>query len=490
MLFNSYIFIFLFLPLSLLGYFLFNHYKKPNCAKFFLVCMSLWFYAYFHLSYLFIILASIGFNYACHLLLVKKKHPKLTLLLGIVGNIGILCYFKYFRFLLENINSLFHAEFSLPDILLPLGISFFTFQQIGFLVDTAKGSAEKESLLDYTLFVVFFPQLIAGPIVSHEEMLPQFKDPSRNSFRFDSFYQGIRIFVLGLTKKVLLADTFGLAVNWGFQHYTQLNSLETFLVILFYTFQIYLDFSGYCDMARGIGKLFNIEIAVNFLSPYKSANIMEFWDRWHITLTRFFTRYLYIPLGGSRKGTLRTYLNVMIVFLISGLWHGAGWTFIFWGCLHGLLNILTRLWKKLKRHLSLPANRVTHTVAVLLTFSFIMCAWTFFRADTLSQAFSMLHNLFAFEGVSLHTQLTESFQLPEFFYVMKFFGLTSLPFASCYCMILFLLVSAVLIFFCKNIYETEKSHTPGILGTVSLTVLFVWCVLSLSGVSTFLYFNF
>lgn len=490
MLFNSYIFIFMFLPISLLGYFLFNHYKKITCAKAFLVCMSLWFYAYFHVSYLFIILASIVFNYTCHLLLVKQVRPKLTLFLGIAGNIGILCYFKYFRFLLENINLLFHAEFSLPDILLPLGISFFTFQQIGFLVDTSRGSMTKESFLDYTLFVVFFPQLIAGPIVSHEEMLPQFKDLSRKAFRFDSFYMGIRIFVLGLAKKVLLADTFGQAVYWGFSHYAQLNSMECFLVILFYTFQIYLDFSGYCDMARGIGQMFNIEIAVNFLSPYQSANIMEFWDRWHITLTRFFTRYLYIPLGGSRKGTLRTYLNVMLVFFLSGLWHGAGWTFIFWGCLHGIANILTRIWNKLKARLALPSNRITKSIAVLLTFFFIMGAWTFFRADSLSQAFSMLQRVFSFQGGELHTQLTEVFQLSEIFYIMKFFSLDSLPFASLYCMLLFLIVTVVLIFFCRNLYETEKKHTPGVLSTISLSVLFVWCVLSLSGVSTFLYFNF
>ena len=490
MLFNSYIFLFVFLPVSLLGYFLLNHFKKTECAKFFLVCMSLWFYAYFHVSYLAIILSSILFNYICHLLLVKKIRPKLTLVLGIAGSIGILCYFKYFRFLLENLNLLLHADFSLPDILLPLGISFFTFQQIGFLVDTAKGGIRQENFLDYTLFVVFFPQLIAGPIVSHEEMLPQFKDPSRKSFRFDHFYQGIRIFVLGLAKKVLLADTFGQAVNWGFGNHTLLSSMETFLVILFYTFQIYFDFSGYCDMARGIGKMFNIQIPVNFLSPYKSANILEFWDRWHMTLTRFFTKYVYIPLGGSRKGTLRTYVNVLIVFFVSGLWHGAGWTFVLWGCLHGILSILTRIWKRFRQRLSLPSNRVTHAAAVLLTFSFIMLAWTVFRADSLSQAFAMLRNMFSFQGVGLHKQLTEVFQLSEFFYVMKFFGLTALPFSARYCMILFILIAVFFIFFCKNLYETEEKSTPKVIKTVILSVLFVWCVLSLSGVSTFLYFNF
>ena len=188
---------------------------------------------------------------------------------------------------MDNVSHLFHADISLPDILLPLGISFFTFQQIAFLVDSPK--AGRQSPLDYALFVTFFPQLIAGPIVSHEEMLPQFKDTARKQIQAENVYMGLRLFVLGLAKKVLLADTFGRAVNWGFQNYTILNGLNTFVAILFYTFQIYFDFSGYCDMARGIGRLFNIEIPVNFLSPYKSKNITEFWDRWHITLSRFFT---------------------------------------------------------------------------------------------------------------------------------------------------------------------------------------------------------
>lgn len=324
MLFNSYIFIFLFLPIALFGYYLLNYTKRYEAAKLFLSGMSLFFYAYFRVQYLGIILCSIALNYLCHLLLLKTPRKKAVLAGGVLGNLFVLFYFKYFDFLLENINGLFHTDFTLPGILLPLGISFFTFQQIAFLADTAQGSVSRQTVMDYALFVTFFPQLIAGPIVSHEEMLPQFQDISRKHFDYEDFYMGLRLFVLGLGKKVLLADTFGIAAGWGFQNYTSLDGLNTFLVILFYSFQIYLDFSGYCDLARGLGLMFRIKIAVNFLSPYRSANIMEFWDRWHITLTRFFTRYLYIPLGGNRKGKLRTYLNIMIVFLCSGVWHGAG----------------------------------------------------------------------------------------------------------------------------------------------------------------------
>lgn len=507
MLFNSYIFIFLFLPISLAGYFLLNKAKHYEPAKWFLTGMSLWFYAYFNISYLGIILFSMALNYLCHILMLRQVRIRLVLTLGILGNLAILFYFKYFSFLIENINHLFHIDSVVPDILLPLGISFFTFQQIGFLIDTARGGVSRQSASDYALFVAFFPQLTAGPIVSHEEMLPQFQDASKKQFCFANFYMGLRIFVLGLAKKVLLADTFGIAANWGFQHYASLDALNTLLVILSYAFQLYLDFSGYCDMARGLGLMFNIRIAVNFLSPYKAANIKEFWDRWHITLSRFFTRYLYIPLGGSRKGALRTCINIMIVFLCSGIWHGAGWTFLLWGLMHGLLNVLTHIWLKAKETIRLKSarsspdilhkwkKRLLHGVSVLFTFCFVTLAWVFFRADSAQQAVCMIKNLFPVLGDTPHgfqvqKDISGAFQLPEIFYVLKFFRLDALPLSSCYCMLLFIAAAIFLIFFRKNLSETEESHKPCLLSTVSLSVLFVWCVLSFSGVSTFLYFNF
>lgn len=490
MLFNSYIFIFTFLPLAFVGYFLLNRLQQYTTAKLFLTAMSLWFYAYFHISYLGIILVSIILNYICHLLLTRQFHPKAVLILGLLGNIGILFYFKYFRFVLENINHLFSSQISLPEILLPLGISFFTFQQIAFLIDTAAGKVSRQPLTDYMLFVTFFPQLIAGPIVSHEEMLPQFQDLSLKKPCAENCYKGFQIFVLGLTKKVLLADTFGQAVNWGFQNYTMLNSLETILVILFYTLQIYLDFSGYCDMARGIGYLFNIKLPVNFLAPYRSVNILEFWDRWHITLTRFFTRYLYIPLGGSRKGFLRTCINVMIVFLVSGIWHGAGWTFIFWGLLHGFATVLTRCFHQIKQKLALPHCRLARIPAGILTFVFTALAWTFFRADTIGQAVEMLKTAFSFTGSTIRTNLSACFQLPEFFYVMKFFRLNTLPYAAYYCMLLLGAAAILFTFFCPSLCEAKAQRRPSLPATFGLSFLFVWCVLSLSSVSTFLYFNF
>lgn len=480
-----------------MGYFLLNRAKKYQGAKLFLVGMSLWFYACFHLSYLWIILCSIAVNYVCHLLLTRRFYVKWTTAAGIFLNLGILFYFKYFDFVLENINSLLHSNFTLTGVLLPLGISFFTFQQIAFLVDTAKGLAGRQNFPDYALFVTFFPQLIAGPIVSHEEMLPQFQDISQKRLSAENFYLGLRIFVLGLSKKVLLADTFGRAVNWGFEFYMVLDGLNTFLVALFFTLQLYFDFSGYCDMARGIGYMFNIRIPVNFLSPYKSANILEFWDRWHITLTRFFTKYVYIPLGGNRKGTLRTCLNVLLVFCISGIWHGAGWTFVVWGLLHGSLSVLTRLWHRIKQRLTDAClwtqvfyRKWVHFIikgfCVFLTFLFLSASWVLFRADNLSQAGTMLKSM-----TSLHrTSLYVFFQVPEIWYVLKFLKLDTLPYATYYSMIIVTVLALLLIFFCRNLYEDEKICKPKILDGLWMSALSVWCVLSLSEVSTFLYFNF
>lgn len=496
MLFNSYIFIFLFLPLCLAGFFLLNHIRKYSFAKLFLVGMSLWFYAYFQISYLWIILFSIIINYVCHKLIVKQIYPKITFVCGLFLNIGLLFYFKYFDFVIDNINYALKTDFNTLGLLLPLGISFFTFQQLAFLVDTYKGKVAEQNIVDYALFVTFFPQLIAGPIVNHDEMLPQFQDLSKKHFQAENFYKGLHIFFRGLAKKVLLADVFGQAVNWGFQYYTLLDGLNSLLVILFYTIQIYLDFSGYCDMARGIGYLLNISIPVNFLSPYKSRNILEFWDRWHMTLTRFFTRYVYIPLGGNRKGTFRTYLNVFIVFLISGIWHGAGWTFILWGIMHGILSVVTRMWHKCKSRfrLTLPEKHFlkgpANILSIILTFFFVAFAWAFFRAENIGQAATMVSNVFSFEGNKVFLELASFFQIPEFWYVIKFLGLHNYPLGYYYCFILFMAAAIVIIFFSKNLYETEEKMKPGFWDALFTAFLAVWSTLSLSGVSTFLYFNF
>ena len=289
MLFNSYIFVLVFLPLCMIGYFGCSHFGKGTYGQVFLLGMSLWFYGYFHVEYLFIIVFSILCNYGFYVLLGRSSgsgRRKRLLAGALVLDVGILFYYKYFNFFLENVNGIFGRNFALTSILLPLGISFFTFQQLSFVIDAYKGEVPAYRFLDYACFVTYFPQLIAGPIVTHDELIPQFMDEERKRFRWDNFVRGIYLFVLGLSKKVLIADTFGNGVNWGFANIGELDSTNGFLVMLFYTIQIYFDFSGYCDMAVGLGRMMNLELPLNFHSPYRAASITEFWDRWHMTLTR------------------------------------------------------------------------------------------------------------------------------------------------------------------------------------------------------------
>ena len=346
MLFNSYIFIFIFLPAVLLGWYGLNRCRQYKLANLFLAGMSLWFYGYFNVYYLAIILSSICLNYILSFLLTlvpadsPRSRPlyRIGLWTGVFLNLGILFYFKYYDFFIENINYAFHTDYTLKHILLPLGISFFTFQQLSFVIDRCLGKSEHYSFLNYITFVTFFPQLIAGPIVLYKEMIPQFEDISRRRFDVSSFSRGICLFVLGLSKKVLLADTFALVVNYGFAQTFSLDSVSTVAVILSYTFELYFDFSGYSDMATGLGKMFNIELPVNFNAPYRSCSIKEFWQRWHITLSRFFITYVYIPLGGSRKGRARMLLNTFLVFLLSGLWHGAACRDCWW---YGIISVLS-----------------------------------------------------------------------------------------------------------------------------------------------------
>lgn len=257
---------------------------------------------------------------------------KMIFLIGLIFNLGLLGYFKYMDFFIENVNLIFKTDFTLRNILLPLGISFFTFQQISFITDVYKARGGiTYSFLEYAVYVTYFPQLVAGPIVTHDMLVPQLQDENRKHINFDYMSKGIALFTLGLAKKVLFADIFGNYVNLAYRDVYGLNTLTAFFAMLAYTFQIYFDFSGYSDMAIGLGWMMNIDLPVNFDSPYKALSVTEFWRRWHMTLTAFFTKYVYIPLGGNRKGTIRTYINIFIVFLFSGLWHGAGWTFVLWG---------------------------------------------------------------------------------------------------------------------------------------------------------------
>ena len=485
MLFNSYIFILIFIPLCLLGYYLFNYFKLRLPAQIVLLGMSLWFYGYFNYRYLPIIIASILINYFFYVFIGKErdkgKSAKALMIIGVIINLGILGFFKYTDFFIDTVNQIFKSNIPLLKIVLPLGISFFTFQQISFIVDAYRGQVGKYKFIYYASFVAFFPQLIAGPIVTHDELIGQFMDENKKKFNFDNLVKGIYLFTIGLSKKVLIADVLGAVVNYGYVAPERLNSGSAWIVILCYTLQIYFDFSGYCDMAVGLGKMFNIDLPFNFDSPYKSTSITEFWDRWHMTLTRFFTRYIYIPLGGNRKGLARTCLNIFIVFLLSGFWHGAGYNFILWGVLHGVFSIVTRLFKS-RVKIKIPP------LGLLITFLFVNITWVFFRADSIPLALSVLKTAFSFKFAPIDPIIINAFRTPELTQLLAFVDLEEklpniIPFG-------FLYVSTAIALLPCNSKKMFEKFKPNVLTLIFTTILFIWSFLSLSGVSTFLYFNF
>lgn len=406
MIFSSWQFILLFLPTSFFIYFWLNHRRLIIAGKVWLVAASLFFYAYWDIKYLPLILGSIFLNFAIGTGLAQthqntlhgaqKPHRnvnrKVVLATGIVANLLLLGYYKYTDFLLGNINTIFGTNFELPHILLPLAISFFTFTQIVYLVDSYRGETAEYDLLNYSLFVTFFPHLIAGPIVHHQQLMPQFASRWTLARRYSNILKGLFIFSIGLFKKVVIADCFAVWANTGFDSGQSLGFFAAWATSLSYTFQLYFDFSGYCDMAIGASLLFNIWLPINFNSPYKALDIQDFWRRWHITLSNFLRDYLYIPLGGNRHGEYRTYLNLFITFVLGGLWHGATWMFVIWGAMHGAALVILRFWRSFGR--PLPP-----VLAWITTFMFVNVAWVFFRAKTLDDALRVLRGMFDFQTI-------------------------------------------------------------------------------------------
>jgi alginate O-acetyltransferase complex protein AlgI len=392
MIFSSPKFILLFLPIAFLGYFYLNRIRLVLAGKAWLVAVSLFFYAYWNIAYLPLLVGSILFNFAIGTALAPNPDKparfsrRLVLAFGIIGNLGLLGYFKYADFLIDNINAAFDIGFISPHLLLPLGISFFTFTQIAYLVDSYRGEAREYDFLNYALFVTFFPHLIAGPILHHGEMMSQFKSRWTLVMRYRNIALGLFIFSIGLFKKVVIADTFAVWANAGFEGGETLDFFSAWGTSLSYTFQLYFDFSGYCDMAIGAALLFNIWLPINFNSPYQALDIQDFWRRWHMTLSRYLRDYLYIPLGGNRCSTPRVYLNLMATFILGGLWHGASWMFVLWGAFHGLALVIHRAWSGF-------GLRMPRAMAWLLTFNFINLTWIFFRADTLESALRIIRGM-------------------------------------------------------------------------------------------------
>lgn len=494
MLFNSYIFVLLFLPSALLVYFAFNNYGWHKAALWSLTIMSFIFYAYNNVKYVCVLGISIVINWIIANLLLqtsetelpktkKRYNRKWILQIGILINVGSIFYYKYLNFFMENINRLCAADFRLQNIILPLGISFFTFQQISYLVDSYRGETRGYTFTEYAAFVSFFPQLVAGPIVLHNEIIPQLRDKNRKRFKQENFAHGIYIFATGLFKKVLIADTFGKAVSWGWSNIETMTSLEILIVMLSYTFQIYFDFSGYCDMAVGIGRMFNMEFPINFNSPYKSYSVLEFWKKWHITLTRFLRNYIYYPLGGSKKGKLHTYVNILVVFLISGIWHGANWTFILWGGAHGFAQILNRIFKNIW-------DRCNPVFQWICTFGFINIMWLFFRADNIKQAVILIKRMAAMDTLTINNKLYDTFMLEEIKALEEY--VRPLSYLREHIPGLYMWIAlAGALFICLNMENLHvKKFKQTFFTAFQTVIMLVWSIISFAGVSIFLYFNF
>ena len=406
MLFNSAEFLFLFLPFTIITFLTLAKRFGNEAAILGLVGCSLFFYGWWNPIYLVLLICSMGFNYYLGRIISKRADKKL-LIIGISVNLFAIAYFKYTGFILENVNSITSSDFSAGDIILPLAISFFTFQQIAYLVDSYKGITKEYSILHYALFVSFFPQLIAGPIVHHRDMLPQFERSRRYRLNASDVGIGITIFAIGLFKKTVLADGVSVYANPVFNLAEQGEAIDFFAAwggALAYTFQLYFDFSGYSDMAIGIARIFGIILPLNFYSPYKAANISEFWRRWHMTLSQFLRDYVYIALGGNRKGKISRYSNLLITMLLGGLWHGAGWNFVIWGGLHGTYLVINHSWQFILHRNSaahIQNSSLYRYFAWFLTMLAVIIGWVFFRATSLDGALTIIQGMIGLNGISL-----------------------------------------------------------------------------------------
>lgn len=405
MLFSSLEFL-IFLPCTLLGFFLFGRYASHQVANIWLIFASLFFYGWWNPKYLLLIIPLIFINYFFALLIHEKK-SKPVLTIGVVFNLAVLGYFKYANFFIDNFNKLAATDIYFYKVMLPLGISFFTFQKIAYLVDMYRGEVKEHNFIKFTLFVLFFPQLIAGPIVHHKEIIPQFADKKTYRFNYENISVGLTIFIIGLFKKVAIADQAGVYVSPVFNAAVsggQITILEAWSAALCYSFQLYFDFSGYTDMAIGAARMFGIVLPLNFNSPYKSFSIIEFWRRWHMSLSRFLRDYVYIPLGGNRHGEPRRYLNLFLTMFLAGIWHGAGWTFVLWGTLHASYLVINHFYHDLAERNNFKLfTGIRKFMALPVTFILVVIGWVIFRAADLHSAFVVLYKMVDFKTISHHS---------------------------------------------------------------------------------------
>jgi len=460
MLFNSYEFILLFLPAALMC-----HYgalrvgARPD--RVLLLIASAVFYSFAGGRFLAYLAVSVALTYALAAAVARSDGRRRTawLSLSVALNVGALAVAKYCDFFIANVNLLFQTDLRLLHLVAPLGISFFTFSQIAFVIGVSRGEVVRMTFLDYALYVLYFPKLLMGPIAgpaAFSEQLDALRGPD-----WKGICGGMQRFFFGLFKKVVFADAFARTAAYGFGCEDALSSLDVAVTALAYTFEIYFDFSGYTDMAIGVSRMFGIGLPENFDSPYRALSVRDFWKRWHLTLTGFLTKYVYFPLGGSRKGAVRTYANILIVFLVSGLWHGANWTFVAWGALHGVLMVRDRLMER-------RDAKVPRLIRWGLTFGLTNLLWLLFRSKDLAQFSSLMRSLFSFR-LTLDPVLTHTVVDPLPLWAL-------LPVAFLFCVAL-----------PNNARRVFRPTVAGLLLTVAVAV---WGLCSIGGSSTFVYFNF
>lgn len=481
--FNSYLFIFVFLPAVFVLYFLANKIQQQY-GKLVLIFASMVFYAYAGKISCIFLIVSIAVNYLFVMLIKRKIWKKVFLWLPVLINVGLLLYFKYINFIIGNINTLFKMDYAIKELVLPLGISFFTFQQIAYLVSVYREELEGSGITDYLVYILYFPKLLMGPLMEPADFLMELNEPDRGKINWEHVAEGLKIFSFGLFKKALLADTFASAVAWGYANVDSSTAADWLLIMLFYTFEIYFDFSGYSDMATGVSRMLNITLPVNFDSPYMAGSIRDFWRRWHISLTKFLTKYIYIPLGGNRKGELFTYLNVMVVFLVSGIWHGANWTFILWGVLHGMLSVLERIMGRYKKKFIEP-------VKWFCTFGCVNLLWLLFRSDSVGQWKMLLKKIFFFKDTAISDGLLYVFHIPE---TVLFNSLPCIAKFSSnihgWWMFVFLILSFGICLIPENNYKKMGEGGGNLLSACLAAAACVWSILCLGTESVFVYFNF
>jgi alginate O-acetyltransferase complex protein AlgI len=512
MLFNSYEFILLFVPVTFAGFYLLGA-LGGRVAVGWLCLASFFFYAYWHPSYVVLLTASVVLNFAAGRKLAElhraaDARTRPLLIAAVAGNLAALAYFKYTNFVVDNAAALVGIDFAIAAIVLPIGISFYTFQQIAYLVDAAHGRHGRGSFLDYCLFVSFFPQLIAGPIVHHGEVLRQFASPLVYRRDPTNIAAGITFFVIGLFKKVVIADTmagFSTPVFVAAAQGAQPTLIESWGAAFAYTLQLYFDFSGYSDMAIGLGLLFNIRLPVNFNSPYKATSIVDFWRRWHVTLSRFLRDYLYVALGGNRRGPRRRYVNIFLTMLLGGIWHGAGWTFAVWGALHGaylVINHFWRAWRPKRENAGFAARCLAWTA----TFLAVVVGWVVFRAESLDSAWTMLRGMAGANGIVIAPNMAAALGPASSLVEAAGIPVASLPFfygpdqALLTALLLLVVLSApnsqqLMGYVAPNddaphLTKSRQRWVPGRAWAVVAAFAFVYTLTQMSEVSEFLYFQF